>query len=86
MKVILQFNIPEDQEEYEVCFYGYKWKSIVEDLDNGPPLFYLSPLVMTVWIARLIFLGLSILGKFIKRKYEGFNKWFDSKFENKKHA
>ena len=34
MKVILQFNIPEDQEEYEVCFYGYKWKSIVEDLDN----------------------------------------------------
>lgn len=34
MKSILEFNLPEEQEEFETANDGWKYKSVLFDLDN----------------------------------------------------
>jgi hypothetical protein len=34
MKAILEFNIPEEQEEFEIASNAWKLKSIIVELDN----------------------------------------------------
>ena len=33
MKAILEFNLPAEVSEYEVAFYGWKWKAILANVD-----------------------------------------------------
>lgn len=34
MKVTIEFNLPEQQEEYEDFMNGVKWKHVVRELDE----------------------------------------------------
>ena len=34
MKAILEFNLPEDEEEHQASFYGMQWKSVVWEFDE----------------------------------------------------
>lgn len=34
MKAILEFDLPDDKEEYDNSINGAKWRIVVEDLDN----------------------------------------------------
>jgi hypothetical protein len=34
MKAILEFNLPEEQEEFQDCINGFKWSCLVGQLDN----------------------------------------------------
>jgi hypothetical protein len=34
MKAILEFNLPDDQEAFDVCKDGLKWRQVVIDIDN----------------------------------------------------
>lgn len=34
MKAILEFNLPEDQDEFEITQNGYKYNSVLRELDN----------------------------------------------------
>ena len=34
MKAILEFNIPEDQDDFESASQGYKWWSVAWDMDQ----------------------------------------------------
>jgi hypothetical protein len=34
MKAILEFNLPEETEEFETASNGWKYKSVLCDLDN----------------------------------------------------
>ena len=34
MKGILEFDLPEDREEYEIAVNGYKYKSVLEELTS----------------------------------------------------
>ena len=34
MKAILEFNLPEDQDDFELAIKGGKWYSVVWDMDQ----------------------------------------------------
>ena len=34
MKAILEFNLPEEQQDFELAANGYKWQLVVSNLDN----------------------------------------------------
>ena len=34
MKAILEFELPEDSQEFKIACEGKDWKNVVEDLDN----------------------------------------------------
>ena len=34
MKAILQFNLPEEQDEFEVAQNGWKYRRVVKDMDE----------------------------------------------------
>ncbi len=34
MKAILTFNLPEESEEHQTALDGWKWQSLVQELDN----------------------------------------------------
>lgn len=34
MKATLEFNLPEEKEEYETCYHGTKWSLVVWNLDQ----------------------------------------------------
>lgn len=34
MKAILEFDLPDDKEEFNNAINGAKWRIVVEDLDN----------------------------------------------------
>jgi hypothetical protein len=34
MRVILEFNMPEESEDYTVAMRGWKYRRVIEDFDN----------------------------------------------------
>lgn len=34
MKAILEFNLPEENEDHDLALNGYKYKIIVDEIDN----------------------------------------------------
>lgn len=34
MEAILKFNLPEDEEDFKMSIDGWKWKAIVDDMDQ----------------------------------------------------
>ncbi len=34
MKAVLKFNLPKEQSEHRLALDGWKWKSVVSDIDD----------------------------------------------------
>ena len=34
MKAILEFNLPEDQEDFRITADGYKWRTVVKEMEK----------------------------------------------------
>jgi len=34
MKAILEFNLPEDQDDFETSTNGWKYRSVIDDIDG----------------------------------------------------
>jgi len=35
MRATLEFQIPEESEEHQTAVDGWKWRALVQDMDNG---------------------------------------------------